>query len=267
MKSNEMLSYFGLTEPPFSKELSTAHLQILPSVQRNLASARLLVDTRGIGVISGKAGTGKTCLLRLLFDSLAPGLFKSFYLCHSSVGIVEFYTHLCALFGLAPCYRRASMFRELQSHILILATVSHVHPVLAIDEAHLLSNDILAEIRLLTNFRLDSLNALTVILCGNETLTRKFGLSVLESLATSITVTVSLDSLTAEETFSYIEARISACGQKAPLFTKNAMTLVHQASGGILRTIGTIASASLLKAFLASSKQVETEHVQSVIQR
>ena len=76
-----------------------------------------------------------------------------------------------------------------------------------------------------------------------------------------------MDSLTAEESFSYIESRISACGQKAPLFTKNAMTLVHQASGGILRTIATIASASLLKAFLASSKQVEAEHVQSVIQR
>jgi general secretion pathway protein A len=267
MKNNEMLSYFGLSEPPFSKELPTAGLQLLPSVQRNLASARLLVDTHGIGVISGKAGTGKSCLLRLLFDSLAPGLFKSFYLCHSSVGIVEFYTHLCSLFGLEPCYRRAAMFRELQSHILTLATVSHVHPVLAIDEAQLLSNDILAEMRLLTNFRLDSLNALTVILCGNETLTRKFGLSVLESLATSITVTISVESLSVEESLSYIEGRISACGQKAPLFTKNAMTLIHQASGGILRTIGTIASAALLKAFLGSSKQVETEHVQSVIQR
>jgi type II secretory pathway predicted ATPase ExeA len=267
MKSSEMLSYFGLCEPPFSKELPTEHLQILPSVQRNLASARLLVDTRGIGVISGKAGTGKTSLLRLLFDSLPPGLFKSFYLCHSSVGMLEFYTHLCVLFGLEPCSRRAAMFRELQSHILTLATVSHVHPVLAIDEAHLLSNDMLAEIRLLTNFRLDSLNALTVILCGNETFTRKLGLSTLESLATSITVTVSVDSLSAEESASYIESRISACGQKAPLFTKNAMILIHQASGGILRTIATIASASLLKAFLAGSKQVEAEHVQSVIQR
>jgi type II secretory pathway predicted ATPase ExeA len=225
------------------------------------------VETHGIGVISGKAGTGKSCLLRLLVDSLAPGLFKSFYLCHSSVGIVEFYTHLSTLFGLQPCYRRAAMFRDLQTQIFTLATVSHVHPVLAIDEAQLLSNDILAEMRLLTNFRLDSLNALTVILCGNETLTRKFGLSVLESLATSITVTISVESLSVEESLSYIEGRISACGQKAPLFTKNAMTLIHQASGGILRTIGTIASAALLKAFLASSKQVETEHVQSVIQR
>lgn len=267
MKSSEMLSYFGLSEPPFTKELSPAQLQLLPSVQRNLATARLLVDTHGIGVISGKSGTGKTCLVRLLLDSLAPGLFKSFYLAHSSVGIVEFYTHLSSLFGLEPCYRRAAMFRELQTHVLSLATASHVHPVLAIDEAHLLSNDILAEIRLLTNFHMDSLNALTVILCGNETLTRKFGLSVLESLATSITVSITVESLSAEESASYIEGRICACGQKAPLFTKNAMTLIHQASGGILRTIGSIATAALLKAFLANSKQVEPEHVQSVIQR
>ena len=139
--------------------------------------------------------------------------------------------------------------------------------LLLIDESHLLSNDILAEIRLLTNFRFDSLNALTVILCGNETLTRKFGLSALESLASSITITISVDSLAPEETFSYIETRLACCGHKAPLFTKNAVTLIHQASGGILRTIGTIASAALLKAFLATSKQVEVEHVQSVLQR
>lgn len=267
MKSAEMLGYFGLAQPPFVKEIPTEALHLLPSVKSNLASARLLVDTRGIGVVTGKAGTGKSCLLRLLADSLPAGLYKSYYLCHSSVGIVEFYTHLCSIFGLEPCYRRAAMFRELQQHILALNTASHIHPVLLIDESHLLSNDILAEIRLVTNFRFDSLNALTVILCGNETLTRKFGLSALESLASSITITISVDSLAPEETCSYIETRLACCGQKAPLFTKNAVTLIHQASGGILRTIGTIANAALLKAFLATSTQVEVEHVQSVLQR
>ena len=133
MKNAQMLSYFGLTHPPFGKEIPTEHLHLLPSVQTNLASAHLLVETRGIGVISGKAGTGKSCLLRLLSESLPPGLYKSFYLCHTSVGIVEFYTHLSTLFGLQPCYRRASMFRDLQQHILTLNTSSHIHPVLLID--------------------------------------------------------------------------------------------------------------------------------------
>jgi len=267
MKHREMLSYFGLSSAPFTKEIATEDLQMLPSVQRNLSAARLLVDTRGIGVITGKAGTGKSCLLRLLADGLPPGLYKSFYLCHSSVGIVEFYTHLVTIFGLEAGYRRATMFRELKDHILAMNTNAHIHPVLLIDEAHLLNNDILAEIRLLTNYQIDSLNALTVVLCGAETLSRKFGLSMLEALANSITITISMDSLPKEESFSYIETRLAACGLKSPLFTKNAMELVHQAAGGILRTIATIANAALLKAFLAKSPQIEAEHVQAVIQR
>jgi general secretion pathway protein A len=267
MNNRNMLSFFGLTAVPFTKEIATPELQLLPSVERNLAAARLLVDTRGIGVITGKSGTGKSCLLRLLSDGLPPGLYRPYYVCHSSVGIVEFYTHLVTLFGLEPCYRRAAMFRDLKEHVLSLNSASHLHPVLLIDEAHLLNNDILAEIRMLTNFHIDSLNALTVLLCGSEALSRKFGLTMLESLANSITITIGVDSLPKEETFSYVETRLRACGPKAPLFTKSALELIHQASAGILRTIGTIANASLLKAFLAKSQQVETEHVQSVIQR
>jgi general secretion pathway protein A len=242
MNNRDMLSYFNLTQIPFSKEIPTEQLQALPSLQRHLSAAQLLVETHGIGVITGKAGTGKSCLLRLLADGLPPGLYKSFYLCHTSVGIVEFYTHLSSLFGLQPYYRRAAMFRDLKERILSLNTTSHIHPVLLVDEAHLLNNDILAEIRLLTNFQFDSMNALTVILCGSETLSRKFGLSILEALANSITITISLDSLPKEETFSYIENRLAYCGVKTPLFTKNAMEFIHQASGGILRTIGAIAN-------------------------
>lgn len=267
MNSREMLSYFSLTSPLFTKEIQTEALQLLPSLKRNLAAARLLVETRGIGVLCGKAGTGKSCLLRLLAHNLPPGLYKAFYLCHCSVGIVEFYTHLCSIFGLQPSYRRAAMFRDLKQHILSMNNSSHLHPVLLIDESHLLANEILAEIRLLTNFHIDSNNALSIILCGSESLRRKFGLSILESLANSITITISLDSLPKEETFSYIENRLSACGARAPLLTKSAMALVHQASGGILRTIGTITNAALLKAFTATSPQVEAEHVQAVIQR
>src|SRR4030042_1865157 len=169
----------------------------------------------GIGVILGKSGTGKSCLLRLLASRLPPGLYKPLYLCHTSVGIVEFYTHLSSLFGLSPCYRRASMFRDLKEHILSMNSSRHVHPVLLIDESHLLNNEILAEIRLLTNFHFDSLNALTVVLWGAENLSLRFGLSALEALANSITIT----------------------------------------------------NAALLKAFIAKSQQVETEHVQAVIQR
>ena len=263
----QLLSYFNLTQLPFTKELPVDQLQLLPSVERNLAAASLLVDTKGIGAITGKPGTGKSCLLRLLQHRLPRGLYRTFYLCHSSVGTVEFYTHLADLFGLQPSYRRAAMFRDLKQHILSLNNSSHVHPVLLIDEAHLLSTEILSEIRLLTNFHVDSFNALTVILCGSEHLTRKFGLSVLEALASSITVTIAVDTLSADESATFLDSRLRACGATTPIFTKSALTLLHQASGGTLRTLGIIANSTLLQAYVARSPQVETEHVQQVIQR
>ncbi len=267
MRNREYLSYFNLSADPFTREIGVEKLLLLPSVQRSLSAAELLVETRGIGIMTGRSGTGKSCLIRLLIDRLQPGLYKSYYVYHTSVAIVEFYTHLCDVFGLTPGHRRASMFRAIREHILSLQTSSHIHPVLIIDEAHLLNNDILAEIRLLTNFHADSLNALTVLLCGNEHLPRRFGLSVLESLASAITVSISVDALEKEETCTYIESRLSACGASAPLLTKNALELIHQASGGTMRAIGTITTAALRKAYLAKSNQVEAEHVQSVLQR
>lgn len=267
MNNQELLSYFNLTSLPFTKEISTEKLLTLPSIERYLAAAELLVETRGIGTLTGKSGCGKSCLLRLLEDRLQPGLYKSYYLCHTSVGMVEFYTHLCDLFGLTPGFRRASMFRAIKEHILSMRNASHIHPVLVIDEAHLLNNDILAEIRLLTNFNLDSVNALTVLLCGNEHLPRKFGLSVLEPLASAITITIFVEALPKEESFAYIENRLSACGAAASLFTKNALELIHQASGGNMRAIGTIATSTMWKAYMGKSEQIEAEHVQAVLQR
>jgi len=108
---------------------------------------------------------------------------------------------------------------------------------------------------------------LTVILCGAETLNRRFGLSSLEALANSITITVSVDGLPKEETFTYIESRMGAAGNKTTVFTKNALELIHQASAGIMRTIGSIATAAPMKAFVAKSQHVEAEHVQAVLQR
>jgi general secretion pathway protein A len=217
--------------------------------------------------MTGKSGCGKSCILRLLIDKLNPSLYKIVYLCHSSIGLFEFYTHLAVGMGLPPQGRRASMFRAIKERILSLNKSHKLHPVLIIDEAHLLSYDILQEIRMLTNFEIDSLNALTVLLCGQESLNLKFGLSILESLAGSITITIQLNSLPAEETYAYIENRIKDCGNSSLIFTKSALALLHQASGGVFRTIGIIAQAAMLKAFMAKSAQVEAEHVKSVIQR
>lgn len=252
---------------PFDKEISTEKLLELPATKKAMGALRLLVETRGIGLLTGKSGSGKSCLLRKLLDELNSSLYKSLYLCHTSVGLTEFYAHLCVALGIEPGGRKAAMFRLIKDRLFQLHRQSKVHPVLVIDEAHLLSNEILCDIRLLTNFEIDSTNALTVLLCGQESLNQKFGLTMLESLANSITISVQTEGLPKDETFSYIESRLTACGGNSGLFTKNAITLIHQASMGIFRSIGAIATASMYRAMTSDSTTVEADHVQAVIKR
>jgi len=61
--------------------------------------------------------------------------------------------------------------------------------------------------------------------------------------------------------------RIRSCGGQSGLFTKQALTLIHQASQGVFRTIGTIATNALLKVQILGGSQVEAEHVQAILQR
>jgi type II secretory pathway predicted ATPase ExeA len=267
MTTKDLLSHFNLTQLPFSKEIPVAQLLELPSLQRAYSSLELLVETRGIGLLLGKSGTGKSSLLRKLCASLHGGLYKPLYLCHTSVSLNEFYTHLCAAFGLEPVFRRSKMFRMIQDRVLALNRSNRIHPILLVDESQYLSNSILQEIRLLTNFEIDSLNALTVLLCGREELAMQFDLSILEPLANSITLTVHLDGLSKEESFSYIEGRLRHCGNSTPVFTKNALELTHQASAGIMRDINAIAHGALMNAYLDGSPQVEAEHVKAAIER
>lgn len=265
--TRDMLSHFNLSGQPFTKEIATDKLLALPSINRALKTLELLVETKGIGCLTGKSGTGKSCLIRMLMAGLHTALVKPVYLCHTSIGVTEFYCHVATAVGLAPTGRRATLFQAIHERIYSLYRSSRTHTVVIVDEAHMLSNDILRELRLLANFEVDSLNAMTILLCGQEALLQKFGLSILESLANSITISVSTDGLPKEETFSYVEQRIAACGGNTAMFTQGALNLIHQASVGVFRSIGTIATAAMGKAFSAGSPTVETEHVQAVISR
>jgi general secretion pathway protein A len=267
MIQQEMLSFFNLSSLPFTKEIPTEKLCMLPHVEKALSLAQLLVETRGIGLIAGESGTGKSCILRLLAARLHKGLYKPVYICHTTCGLTEFYTHLISSFGLISKSRRASMFRVFKDAILSMNKTQTIHPVLIIDEADKLCNEILLEIRLLTNFEYDSLNAITILLCGQKQIFNRFALSILTPLATSITVTIPVDPLKREESFAYIEERVKETGNTHGLFTKNAKNLIHDASRGLLRSINTIATSSLLKAWTLKSPQVEKEHVQAVIDR
>jgi len=266
-QQKEILSFFNLEGHPFSKEIKTEDLMELPTMEKAGGELQLLLETRGIGLLTGPSGCGKSSLIRKAVAVLNPGLYQSFYLCHTSVATGEFYQTLSASLGLPAHGRRNSLFRQIKDYILGLNDQKRIHPVVFIDEAHALSTETLKDLRMLTNFDYDSKNACTLLLCGHSELRQRLKLNIFNSLANNITYSIRIDPLPAEETFSYIESRISKTGGQPGVFTRNAMKLIHDSSGGILRTIASIAWQALIKAAQLKSTQIEKEHVQMVIER
>jgi general secretion pathway protein A len=258
---SDMLSYFGMSGDPFAHDLDQSSLLRLPGIEDSLSSLGFFCERRGIGVLSGKSGSGKSCLVRLLVSTLPVGLYKPVYLCHSTVSVTEFYGHLAAAFNLPVRGRRASLFRAIQEYVLQLNRSNKIHPILIIDEAQYLSNDILIELRQLLNFQYDSQTCMSILLCGQEELLARLRLSILESLANSITTTVVMKPLQPEETASYLEERLRHSGARTDLFSPPAVRAIHNASHGIMRSINALASAAIQKAWRAKAEIVESDFI------
>ena len=265
MRQKDILSFFSLEGNPFSKEIKTSELMNLPTIETAVGQLNLLLETRGIGLLTGPSGTGKSSLIRKITSEMNPGLYRPFYLCHTSLGTAEFYQTFASALGLSPAGRRNTSFRTIRDFILDMNDQQKIHPVIFIDEAHQLSSDTLREFRMLTNFDYDSKNACTLVLCGHCELRQKLSLNVFTSLANSITYSIRLEALSAGETYSFIEHGIASKKGSPGLFTKNAMKLIHDFSGGVLRSVSNVAWQTLLKAYDQKSTNVEREHVQMVI--
>lgn len=118
---------------------------------------------------------------------------------------------------------------------------------------------------MLINFDYDSRNACTILFLGHPELRDKWKFDTFTSLANSITHSIYIEPLAAEEVQTYIEGRVMACDGSVGLFTADAVKLFYDASSGIFRTAAHLSWRALIKAFEHKSPQIELDHVKPII--
>jgi len=257
--------HFGLNRHPFGKEIEPDDL--FPSSGSQELGVRLahLIDMRGIGLITGDSGSGKTSACRKVVSALHTGLHRVVYVAYSTGNVMDVYKSIAWEMGLPTERNRAALYRQIRTEVTRLCTEARCRPVLLVDEAHHLRPDVLEDLRLLTNYQMDAENRLCLLLIGQPELRRRLGMAVYEALCQRIVVRYHLGGLTRDELSSYLAHLLRLAGTELPLFEPAAVEAIFQATSGLPRKVNLLAHHALMAAALARAKTVTTEHVHAAM--
>jgi type II secretory pathway predicted ATPase ExeA len=259
------LKHFGLTRFPFDKDLATDELFSSAHMRELTSRLGLLIDMNGIGLVTGDPGSGKSCAARAMAARLHPGLHKVFYVPHATGNPMDLYKSIAWEMGLAVERSRAALYRQIRNEVTRLCTETRTRPVLVLDEAHALRNDVLEEIRLLTNYAMDSQNRLCLLFCGQTELRRRLAMAVHEPLAQRIVVRYHMGSLASAELGEYLTHLLRLAGTELPLFEPAAVEAIFQATQGVPRRVNSVAHHTLIAAAVAKAKAASVDHVQAAL--
>lgn len=251
-------AHYGFAKTPFGKALAPAMLHHHTSHNQAVARIGWCIAQRGIGLIVGESGAGKTVAARAAIAALDQTRHTRIYIANPTTGARGLCHHIVTSLGGVPRFQNAALFPQAADALAAENNERGRQPVLAIDEAHLLDHNALDLVRMLTNSEMDSASHLSCVLIGQPTLKSKMKLAILAALDQRLTVRYTMGGLTPAETASYIGHHIKLAGRSDTLFSDDAIALIHDTSRGYPRTINNLAIHALLAAF-ADGKAIVDE--------
>ena len=266
MTVDKLQTFYGFTRPPFGRDLAPG--QLFGSAGHKEAVARIgwLIDQAGIGVITGEVGAGKSVAARAATSRLDASRHTVIYLPNPAIGGRGLHMHLVYALGGIPRFHTAALIAQTQDLLAAEVDEKNKSVLLAVDEAHLLANDQLEQLRLLTSGTdFDSGSPLAVVLLGQPTLRRRLKLGHFAALDQRIALRYHLDGLTLEETAAYIAHSLTIAGRSDPMFSDDAVALIHRTARGIPRAINNLATAALVAAYVNDSTIVDESSAKTAV--
>lgn len=261
----QLQSHFGLTRHPFGRDLAPSQLFASAGHKEAVARLRWLVDQQGIGVLVGEVGAGKTVAARATVSALDASRHTIIYLANPMVGARGIHYHLVDALGGIPRFHRPALIAQTAELLAAEHDERHKTVVLIVDEAHLLANDQLEQLRLLTNTDMDARSPLALLLLGQPTLRRRLKLGHFAALDQRITLRAHLAGLDLTDTGAYVKHHLTLAGRSDTLFSDDAIALIHTTSRGIPRAINNLAIQALIATFADGKGIVDEQTARTAI--
>lgn len=224
----------------------------------------LTVTERSMMLVSGQAGVGKTTAVRRFVDQLPTNKYQIIYVGQDQEGI-NLSRRMAGALGIPPQRSRANIWLKISQHLSDNLAEQGKEIVLIVDEAHLLDNLTLEDIRLLTNADFDRTSPLTVIMIGQLSLRTRLKITGFEALSQRLRFRYALEGLSEEETEGYIKHRLVAAKADPDMFTPDAIKLIFLASQGIPREINNFCTAAIMKAQTADVSVINNKLIRQIL--
>jgi len=222
-------------------------------------------ERKGFIQITGEVGAGKTTVCRAILRELGPG-YRTALILNPCMTETQLFKTIVGEYGLKP--RRADRVSSLDAlnEFLLAQAAEQNDVVLFIDEAQDLGDELLEQVRLLSNLETDQRKLLQIVLIGQPELRQKLNQRSLTQLRQRITVRYHLTPLSLEETERYVFHRLKVAGaNSSPTFTPWALRRIHRYSRGVPRLINAVCDKALLCGYVAGTDRLTGGHVRRAI--
>lgn len=257
--------FYGLKELPFALTPDPRFIYFTPSHTEVMANLHYGIESgKGLVVVTGEVGTGKTTILRWMMQRLDRTVLVA-YIFNPRLSVTEFYQHVATLLDVQKWETKSELLmelgRELESrHSRGLRTV------LIVDEAQGLSPNVLEEIRLLSNFESDTAKQLQIVLTGQPELRDVLNNPDLRQLKQRVALRCIIKPLpNVEETDRYITSRLLVAGaERTDIFSQGAIDFIFRCSAGIPRNINNLCDNALLAGYAAGESNIGRAVIEEV---
>ncbi len=256
--------FHGLSGPAFGKGLSRNALLVYPQLEELSEEIEELILEGGTGIVTGEMGIGKTTALRYNTEGLTERNCQVAYQ-GSNRHAVAVLQGLVECLGVTPARLRVALLRQLSQLVLRAWHEQRRKTLIVIDDAHLLEDSFLEDLRLLTNFEMDACEPLVLLFVGHPSLRQRLGRPVHLALLDRVRMQYRLEGLSCDETAHYIDRHLKHAGAKAEVFTQDAKSALFEHSQGIPRRINHLAREVLKKSAQRKVKPIDGSFVSTIV--
>lgn len=258
------LQHFGLRHPPLGKNLTEPWDDgVLAQLSQRF---NWLLQSPGIGLLTGEPGVGKTAALRSLTQPLNPHRYQVLYQAETDFGRVDIYRSLARELGLEPSYRRAQLWRDIKQRVHEMVDSKQLTPLWIIDEAQNLPAEFFRDFPSFLNFAFDSRDLMTVWLVGHPVLAQTLERAPYAALHSRIQVHVQLKPVLERERFALLIAHaLKSAGSQHNLLADTGLEILRQASKGLPRQAGRILCTAMRLATPKGLNHLPDEILQQAI--